>query len=115
MSLVPIIVAHQSITSNIATYVNQLIGPFANEKMKQWTFCNEADFMTKLITYACDQHRLKPTTLFCTIQITNFYSLDVHSAMIATVIAFLRDKSAYNKVNKVSISIIENLLQLFLY
>ncbi|CAF1506645.1 unnamed protein product [Adineta ricciae] len=115
MSLVPIIVAHQSITSNIATYVNQLIGPFANEKMKQWTFCNEADFMTKLITYACDQHRLKPTTLFCTIQITNFYSLDVHSEMIATVIAFLRDKSAYNKVNKVSISIIENLLQLFLY
>ena len=115
MSLVPMIVAAQSITSNIARYVNQLIRPFADEKMKPVTFYNEADFMRKLIGYGCDQRRLKPTTLFCTIQVTNFYSLDEHHTMIDTIISFLQDKSVNNKVNQVSINTIKNLLQLYFY
>ncbi|CAF1543899.1 unnamed protein product [Adineta ricciae] len=115
LTLAPTIIAHQSMTSNIARYVDKLIRPFADEKVKHLTFSNEADFMKKLMYYAYEQHRLKPTTLFCTIQITNFYSLDTHETMIETITSFLRDKSAYNTINKVSVNTIRNLLQLFLY
>ena len=109
------IVSHHSPTSNIATYVNQLLRPFADEKMKLLTFSDEADFMQKLNHYAYDQQRLKPTTLFCTIEISNFYTLAEHDQLIDTVMYFLQDNSVTNKVNQVSIMTIKNLLQLFLY
>ena len=102
-------------TSKIAKYVYQLIRSFADDKMTTCTFRDGPDFMQKLYYYAYDQHRLKPTTLFCTLQITNLYTLTEHRTMIDTVTCFLQDKSANNKINRVPIMAIKNLLQLFLY
>jgi hemerythrin len=83
--------------------------------MQTLTFRDEADFMQKLHYYVYNQHRLTSTTLFCRIKITNFYTLDKHETMIETVTYFLRENSVNNKVTKISIMTIKNLLQLFLY
>jgi len=109
------IVSQHSVTSNIAKYINQCLRPFADNKMKALTFRDEADFMQKLNYYAYNEHRLTPTTFFCTIKITNFYTLDDHQTMIDTIISFLRDHSVNNKIDRISIMTMKNLLQLFLY
>jgi hemerythrin len=83
--------------------------------MQTFTFRDEADFMQKLHYYVYNQHRLTSTTLFCRIKITNFYTLDKHETMIETVTYFLRENSVNNKVNKISIMTIKNLLQFFFF
>ena len=104
-----------SVTSKIGKYVHQLIRSFADNKMKTCTFRDGADFIQQLYAYAYDQRRLKPTTLFCTLHITNMYTSADHQTMVDTVTSFLQENSANNKVNHVSIMTIKNLLQLFLY
>lgn len=113
--MIPHIVSYHSITSKIARYVNQLLRSYTNAKMKLLTFSDEADFIQKLYHYTYNQYRLKSTTLFCTIQITNYLTLDEHQRMIDTIIYFLQDTSVNNKINHVSIMTIKNLLQLVLY
>jgi ssRNA-specific RNase YbeY (16S rRNA maturation enzyme) len=54
-------VAQHSVTSKIAKYIEQLIRPFADEKMRTLTFCDEADFMQKLHYYTYNQQRLTST------------------------------------------------------
>ncbi|CAF4160822.1 unnamed protein product, partial [Adineta steineri] len=115
LSLIPKIVAQHSITSKISKYVHRLLRSFVDEKMKSLTFRDEVDFMQKLYYYTYNQQRLKPTTLFCRIKITNFYTLNEHEKMIDTVTYFLQDNSVTNKVNQVSIMTIKNLLQLFIF
>ena len=83
--------------------------------MRSSTFHNEADFIEKLIYYAYTRNNLTSTTLFCTVHITNFYTVASHESMIATVGYFLQDNLATNKLEHVTIATIQNLLQLFLY
>ena len=71
--------------------------------------------MRKLHYYTYTQNALKPTTRFCAIHITNFYTVASHDTVIATVGYFLQDNLATNKLEHVSIATIQNLLQLFLY
>jgi hypothetical protein len=108
-------VAEQSVTSKIAHYLYRLLRSFVDRMIKSKTFQNEADFMQKLLHYTHTKEQLRSTTLFCTIQIMNFYSLASHSTMIDVVIHFLQENMATNKLENVSIIAIENLLQLFLY
>ena len=54
-------------------------------------------------------------TLFCSIKITNFYTLDVHSDMIDDVHHFLTENLYSNKLGNVTILTIKNLLHLYLY
>lgn len=70
--------------------------------------------MQKLYHYAYNQQRLKPTTLFCSMRITNFYALAPHTSFIDTIVHFLQDNVAMNRIDHVHISTIRNLLQLFL-
>lgn len=108
-------VTHRSATSKIASYVHRLLRPLVSKVLKATTFRDEADFMRKLHYYTYTQAALKPKTLFCTIHITNFYTVASHETMIATVGYFLQDNLATNKLDHVSIITIQNLLQLFLY
>ena len=83
--------------------------------MRSSTFRNEADFIKKLHYYTYTRNNVKPTTLFCTVHITNFYTVASHDSMIATVGYFLQDNLATNKLEHVSIATIQHLLQLYLY
>ena len=104
-----------SMTSKIANYVTRLLRLLADKKTRTLTFHDEADFMQKLYDYTYNQQRLKSTTLFCSIRVTNYYALDAHERLIDTVVYFLRENSVNSKVGDVSIQIVKNLLQLVLY
>ncbi|CAF4579423.1 unnamed protein product, partial [Rotaria magnacalcarata] len=61
------------------------------------------------------ERHLRATTLFCTIKIINYYTLDIHKNMIDTVGYFLEDNLVTNKLEQVTIQTIKNLLHIFLY
>ncbi|CAF4595695.1 unnamed protein product, partial [Rotaria sp. Silwood2] len=110
-----IITSKQSATSKIDKYLNKLLRPLADEKLYSTTFCDEADFIRKFNHYANIEHRLRPTTLFCTIKISNYYTMDIHKNMIDVVGYFLTDHLAGNKLGPITILTIRNLLHLFLH
>jgi hypothetical protein len=83
--------------------------------MKSVIFNDGIEFMQKLHTYVNTEQRLTPTTMFCTIEITNYSTLDSHDAIIDAVCYFIRNNVAANKLHKIPIMTIKNLLQLCLY
>ncbi|CAF3677425.1 unnamed protein product [Rotaria sp. Silwood1] len=115
ISLVPIITSHQSATWKIAKYLNQLLQPFVDKILHSTTFADETDFIRKFYHYANTERRLRPTTLFCSIKITNFYALDEHQHMIDVIGYCLQDNLVTNRLEPLSIQTIRNLLYLFLY
>jgi hypothetical protein len=113
--LVPYITSKHSAQSKIAKYLNRLLRPFVDEKMNSTTFYNEADFMQKLKHYVHTEERLTPKTTFCTMKITNYYTLDRHESMINKVMEFLKYHSVSNQLYKIPFTTIKNLLQLVLF
>ncbi len=113
--MVPFIASKHSAQWKIAKYLDRLLRPFSDDKMKSTTFYDEADFIQKLNHYVHTEHRLTPTTTFCTLKITNFYALDEHEAMINRVIDFLQYHLASDVLHRVKIQTIKNLLQLVLF
>ena len=81
--------------------------------MRSKTFQNETDFIQKLNHYTHVDHRLTSTTLFCTIKVVNYYTIESHKNMIDTVVAFLYDNTGTPVHNKMSLMTIRNLLELF--
>ncbi|CAF2032656.1 unnamed protein product [Rotaria magnacalcarata] len=115
LQLAPLLPHLNTMTSKIGQYLNQLLRPFADRSMKTTQFHYDMDFIQKLNHYACTQHRLTTTTLFCTIKISNFYHLDSHTTIIDRIGYFLQDNLVTNKLEQISIMTIKNLVQLFLY
>ncbi|CAF1279138.1 unnamed protein product [Rotaria sordida] len=115
ISLVPIITSRFSATWKIGKYLNQLLQPFTDKILHSTTFVDEIDFIRKLNHYVNTEHRLRPTTLFCTIKITNFYTLDEHKNMIDVIGYFLQNNLLTNKLESLTIQTIRNLLYVFLY
>ena len=111
----PVIPSQYSATWKIAQYVDRLLRPFVARIIQSRTFHDEADFIQKLNSHAYTQHRLRATTLFCTLRITNFHTLASHKSMLETVGYCLQDNLATPKLEHLSIMTIQNLLQLFLY
>ena len=107
--------SQHSATWKIANYLNRLLRPFVNGKTRSTTFSNETDFIRKLTHYAHTEHRLSSSTIFITITISNFYSMVSHKTMVDILSIFLRDNLARNKLQDISITTIQNLVQLFLY
>ncbi|CAF3104674.1 unnamed protein product [Rotaria sp. Silwood2] len=115
ITLVPMITSQYSATWKLAKYLNRLIRPFADEVLCSTSFTDETDFIRKFNHYVNTERRLRPTTLFCSIKITNFYTLDEHQNMIDVIGYFLQDNLATNKLESLTILTIRNLLYLFLY
>jgi len=113
--VIPIIPSSKSVTSKIANYLNGLLEPFVQDKIRPTIFLNETDFARKLIDYTYIDHPLSPSTLFATIKILNLYSMVSHKTMSETLYYFLFDNLAVPKLEDLSIGAIHNLLQLFLY
>lgn len=78
-------------------------------------FKDDIEFIQKLNVYVHTDRRLTATTMFCTIDIVNYWTLDTHENMIDVVCTFIQKNVASNKLQKVSIATIKNLLQLCLY
>lgn len=112
--MVPVIPSKHSVTWQIGKYVQRLLGVFFRETMHAKTFHHPWDFMQKLHHYTYNQRRLTANTFFCTMKISNFYTLAPHTAFIDTIVHFMQDNVAMNRVERVPISTIRNLLQLFL-
>ncbi|CAF1285263.1 unnamed protein product [Rotaria sp. Silwood1] len=115
LSLVPIVTSQYSTTWKIAKYLNKLLRPYANGVLRSTSFTDETDFIRKLYRYATIERRLRPSTLFCTIKITNFCTLEEHKEMIDVIGYFLQDNLATNKLEPLTIQTIRNLLHLFLH
>ena len=115
MELVPIITSPYNIIYKISQYLDQLLRPFAHAQMSSVVFKDDIDFIQKLHVYVHSQHRLTTTTMFCTIDVVNYWALDTHENMINIVCKFIRDYALTNKLQKVSIATIKNLLQLCLH
>ena len=83
--------------------------------MRSTLFINETDFSRKLIHYTYTERCLTSSTIFVTIQIVNFYTMVSHKHMTKILGYFLQDNLPENKLEKISIITIQNLMQLFLY
>jgi len=83
--------------------------------MKSTLFIDEIECIDKLNRYTNVDECLTSTTLFCTIKISNYFTLDSHENMIDHVYNFIRDNIASNKLHKISILTIKHLLQLCLH
>lgn len=115
ISLVPYITSQYSATWKISEYLNELLRPFVDSMVQDTTFRDEPDFMRKLNQYARKDSGLRPTTLFCTITITNYYTLDQHEAMLDKVNYFLESNLVTNKLEHLTIQTIKNLLYIVLF
>ncbi|CAF3327476.1 unnamed protein product [Rotaria socialis] len=115
ISMMPIITSESSATWKIGKYLNDLLRPFVNKILQPTTFRDEPDFIQKLHQYVHIDKRLRATTLFCTLQISNYYALDLHQRMIDTVGCFLQDNLLSNKLEQLTIQTIKNLLHIYLY
>ena len=115
MSVIPIIVSKHGPTWKIGHFINDILQPFVTKILQPTLFRDEVDLIRKLNQYAQKEHRLRSTTLFCSLKITNFYTLDVHSDMINVVHHFLTENLCSNKLGNVTILTIKNLLHLYLY
>ncbi|CAF1385303.1 unnamed protein product [Adineta steineri] len=115
IKVVPFITSQLSVTSKLATYVNRLLRPFADEKMQSNTISNEFDLIQKLNHYVKIKSRLTSKTTFCTIKITNFYALTTHRLMIDNIVKFLKENLGSLYLDKVPIVTIKNLLELILF
>lgn len=113
--MVPFIVAKDSPTWNIGNYINKILRPFVNEILKSTTFRDETDFLRKLNIHVHAELRLKPTTIFCSLKIKNFYAMEIHRNMIDIVGYFLQDHLPTDRLENLTISTIKNLLHIFLY
>lgn len=114
MSFIPLISSQHTVTSEIAKFLNQLLQPFVEKTLESITFRDEIDFMKKLNHYANVQQHLTPKTLFVTIKITNFYTLDTHENMIEIIEQFLESNLTTKKLGDISIINMKKLLKLFL-
>ena len=115
MSVIPIIVSKHGPTWKIGHFINDILQPFVTKILQPTLFRDEVDLIRKLNQYTQKEHRLRPTTLFCSLKITNFYTLDVHSDMIDFVHHFLTKNLCLNKLGNVTILTIKNLLHLYLH
>ena len=108
----------------MAHFINRLIRPLMDPSKYRSIIVNEADFIQKLNHYTYVEHHLQPTTLFATINISNFHTMASHKSMIDVLGYFLSDHLAtYNlqytsvmttKPQDISISTIKILTELFL-
>lgn len=96
--------AHHSTTAKLAQYLKQLLRPLLLRYMNERTFVNEADWIEKLHHYTYKEKHLQPTTLFVTMNITNFHTMASHQSIVTTLVNFLNDHLATNKIHYTSIT-----------
>jgi len=109
-----VIVAQHSITSRLDQFLDRFLRPIVEGKLQSTTFANGADFIRKINQYSKEERRLRPTTIFTTIEISNFHTMVSHESMLITLGGFLTDYLAAPVIENISIARIVKLTSLFL-
>ena len=76
--------------TNISRMRDQWIRPMFNDKIKDTIFIDGAPLIKRLRKYADDGH-LKPTTLFCTFDINNLYTMLPQQQSLDILVEFLQN------------------------
>lgn len=106
----------RSATSRLGQYLDQLLRPTVHRHMEYTTFLNGADFIRKLNEYTTDKkHRIRPTTIFASISISNFNAIVPHKTMLNVFRDFLVDCTIRPFIEDLHINKITHLTALFLY
>ncbi|CAF4561267.1 unnamed protein product [Rotaria sp. Silwood2] len=112
----PVVVTQHSATARLAHFLDQLLRPVVERQLASTTFVNGADFIRKLNDYIEQpQHRLRPTTQFVTIKISNFYTMVAHGTMLIALQDFLTNYLIMPTINNISMGRIIRLTALFLH
>jgi len=100
----PIISAIHSATNKISTFLDSIIRPIFDYKCRQTTIIDGVSLIQDLHKY----QRLKPTTLFCTFDIHNLYTMLPQDESINILIEFLH-VHGYRKVKGIPLDAIRKL------
>lgn len=76
-------------TTNISRLLDRLIRPIFNEKVKDTTIIDGTQLIKRLQQYVNDGH-LQPTTLFCTFDINNLYTMLPQQESLDILVEFLQ-------------------------
>lgn len=108
----PIISSIRAPTTGISRVLDQLIRPIYEEKVEATTILDGVDLITRLEMYA-SQGRLKPSTRFCTFDITDLYTMLPQKEALDILEKFLTH-FGYNEVGGIPIPAIRRLAELVL-
>lgn len=99
-------------TTNISRFLDKLIRPLFDKHCRPTTIVDGADLIHRLDKYVADG-RLTPSTLFCTFDITDLYTMLPQQESLDILREFLM-VHGYEKVNNISIDTIIQLASLVL-
>ncbi|CAF1348914.1 unnamed protein product [Adineta steineri] len=99
-------------TTNISKFLDQHIRPIFNDKCSTTTIIDGAHLIKQLEIYT-RKHLFKSSTLFCTFDIHNLFTMLPQDEALDTLIEFL-STHGYEKVKGISLNIIEKLSSIVL-
>ena len=99
-------------TTRISKFLDQLIRPLFDCHARETTIMNGTDLIHRLETYAAHGH-LKSTTLFCTFDITDLYTMLPQEESLNILMEFLIHYG-YHKVQDVPLDAIRKLARIVL-
>ena len=94
-------------TRNISKFLDEILRSIFNEKCKATTIIDGAQLITELLKYTNKGH-LKPTTLFCTFDIHNLYTMLPQDEALNILMEFL-STYGYRKVKGINLDTIRKL------
>ena len=97
-------------TSGISKFLDRAIRPLLDEYARSTTIIDGVDLIRRLQQYQNDG-RLKSTTLFCTFDITDLYTMLPQEESLNTLTEFLL-QHGYRKVKGISIAAIRKLARM---
>jgi hypothetical protein len=99
-------------TTGISHLLDELIRPLFDKHCQSTTMTSGADLVRRLEKYASDG-QLKPSTFFCTFDITDLYTMLPQEESLNILTQFLVEHS-YNKVRGIPIDAIRKLARMVL-
>jgi hypothetical protein len=99
-------------TTGISRFLDQSIRPLFDMHARPRPIIDGGHLLRQLEQYVCDGH-LKSTTLFCTADITNLYTMLPQDESLDILEEFLREHN-YEQVQGISIEVIRQLAHLVL-
>jgi hypothetical protein len=99
-------------TTGISRFLDRLIRPLFDKNVRSTTIVDGVDLITRLQKYAADGH-LKPSTLFCTFDINNLYTMLPQEESLQILAEFLHTYG-YTKVKGIHVDTILQLARIVL-
>ncbi|CAF1446435.1 unnamed protein product [Rotaria magnacalcarata] len=99
-------------TTKISKFLDKILRPIFDDKCKDTTIIDGASLITELSKYN-KKGLLKPTTLFCTFDIRNLYTMLPQEETLDILMTFLH-AHGYRKVKGISIDTIKRLASIIL-